>query len=282
MTPEKVTARGDHVFPRWIEVELGELGVPAECRNAGRLSERTSSAFDGWESEVMAWNPDVVVLGYGFYECIHAFLPHWLEVHVNSTRQLPRAGRRAYRRYLLRPVWKGLAQLQRVLDGRIRDRLFGRRLRRVLRDYDALVRRTRDHGQPLVLVLELLPPGERAVGWFPGMASRIEATNRGLRAMVTATGDPDVRIVPVAEMAATLRHDPDPLPDGLHYSPELRRRLGRVVAEEVAGWHRAQQRPGRGRVRLADRPVSASSAGGRPVPLERHDPALPVVADDQL
>jgi lysophospholipase L1-like esterase len=239
-TPERVVARGDHGFPRWLEVELGRLGVDAQCWSAGRLSEPTSAAFDEWQPQVLAWGPDVVVLGYGFYECIHAFLPRWLEVHVNSTRARPGPFRRRYRRYLLRPVWKGLAQLQRVLDGRIQDRFFDRRRRRVLTDYAELVRRTRDASSPLVVVLELLPPGGRAGSWFPGMASRIEAMNRGLHEMVRSLGDPEVRIVPVADIAKGLGHGEDPVPDGLHYSPQMRRLLGRAVAQDVERWWRRQ------------------------------------------
>jgi hypothetical protein len=238
--PERVVARGEHGFPRWLEVELGRAGVDADCWSAGRLSELTRSAFDEWQPQVMAWEPDVVVLGYGFYECIHAFLPRWLEVHVNSTRWRPGVVRRRYRRYLLRPVWKALAQLQRVLDGRIQDRLFERRRRRVLADYAELVRRTREAGSPLVLVLELLPPGGRAGEWFPGMASRIDAMNRGLRAMVRAVDDPEVRLVPVGDVAKGLPFGSDPVPDGLHYSPEMRRLLGQVVAEDVVRWCRGR------------------------------------------
>jgi lysophospholipase L1-like esterase len=238
--PERVVARGDHGFPRRLEIELQRAGIATQCWSAGRLSELTSSAFDEWQPQVMAWEPDVVVLGYGFYECIHAFLPRWLEVHVNSTRARPGPVRRRYRRYLLRPVWKGLAQLQRVLDGGVRDRFFGRRRRRVLRDYEEYIRRARDACSPLVLVLELLPPGGRAGDWFPGMASRIEAMNRGLRAMVRSLDDPEVRIVPVADVAKGLPAGDDPVPDGLHYSAEMRRLLGRAVAEDVERWRRRQ------------------------------------------
>lgn len=240
MTPERAPERGAYTFPRWLQQDLEAAGHRVECWNAGVISEPTGAAFDAWEAQVMAWMPDVVVLGYGYYECIHALLPHWLERHVNSPTWRRGAVRTRYRSYLLRPVWKVLAQTQRRVDVHLPPQLFGRRLRRVLDDYELLVTRTRAHGHPLVLLLELLPPGGRAGTWFPGMAQRIAAMNRGLRDLVDRLDDPDVRVVPVATLAEDVGGVDEAVPDGLHYSPQMRRLLGQVIAREADAWLRCR------------------------------------------
>ncbi|MFL6156079.1 MAG: hypothetical protein ACJ72D_08315, partial [Marmoricola sp.] len=143
MTPEWNGTPGDHTFPRWIQNGLHDRGRPCELVNRGVPGELTRSAFASWESDVLAGCPDAVVYGYAYYECIHGLLPHWLERHVN--RYGGRTGwlRTRYRGYLLRPLWKLLAQTQRVLDGTIRTRLFGRRKHRIIQNYELLVTRTR-------------------------------------------------------------------------------------------------------------------------------------------
>jgi hypothetical protein len=237
MNPDRPSARGAYPFPRWIQVALHEHGQPAECRNAGVVGERTHSAFRSFEQDLMAWSPDVVVFGYAYYECIHLFLPHWLERHVNTVAKRPGPWRRAYRRVVLRPVWKALAHAQQFADGRIGARLFGRKLARVVRDYRELVVRSRGVGSPLVLVLDLLGPTGPAAGWFPGMAARIDLMNEALEDMVAGLGDPDVRILSVRRLAESLPPGLDPVPDGFHYRPELRRMIGEAIADEVLRWH---------------------------------------------
>lgn len=235
MTPERDATPGEPSFPRWIQRRLHDLGRPCEVENRGVVGERTKDACRRWESEVMAGSPDAVVYGYGYYECIHGFLPHWLEREVHRFTWRRRPVRHAYRRLLLKPTWKLLAQLQRVLDGWISDRFFAGTVRRVIADYELLIERTRvwAPGSPLVLVLALFGPGGQAGGWFPGMQARIDAMNAGLEEMVARIDDPRVRLVPVAEIAALLDPPEDPVPDGLHYSPRMRRLLGEWIGSEV-------------------------------------------------
>ncbi|MFL6157424.1 MAG: hypothetical protein ACJ72D_15125, partial [Marmoricola sp.] len=92
--------------------------------------------------------------------------------------------------------------------------------------------RTVAPGSPLVFVLALFGPGGKAPGWFPGMQSRIDAMNVELAAMVARLDDPGVRLVPVSELAEQLDGE-DPVPDGLHYSPRMRRIIGDWIAAEI-------------------------------------------------
>jgi len=83
-----------------------------------------------------------------------------------------------------------------------------------------------------VFVLALLGPGGKAGDWFPGMQTRIDLMNTALAAMVARFDSPGVRLVPVAELAEQLGGD-DPVPDGFHYSPRMRRIIGDWIAAEI-------------------------------------------------
>jgi hypothetical protein len=229
--------REEFTFPRALEAAVLESGRPVEVRTIGKASERTKTTLRTWEQEILAWSPDVVVLVYGHYESIHFILPWWLERHANSLRRRPGLIREAYRKYLLRPVWMALARFQSRLDKRLDSTLFANRPRRVAADLERLIERCQSVDHPLVLLLDLLPPGPRARSWFPGMAERLDVMNKTIAAMVARVDDPDVRIFHVADVAD--RYVPEgeePTPDGFHYSGPLHREIGRALAEEILTW----------------------------------------------
>jgi hypothetical protein len=234
MVPDWNGDPGEYTFPRWIQNGLLDRGRPCELDNRGVPGELTRSAFGSWEDQVMATSPDVVVFGYGYYECIHGLLPHWLERQVNTFNGRTGPIRTRFRGWVLRPTWKVLAQTQRVLDRHVADRLFRRRARRIVNDYELLVQRSRTvaPGSPQVFVLALLGPGGKAGGWFPGMQARIDLMNTALAEMVDRFDSPGVRLVPVAHLAEQLGGE-DPVPDGFHYSPRMRRILGDWIAAEI-------------------------------------------------
>jgi hypothetical protein len=233
--------RQDFTFPRVIEQELLTAGRACEVRTVTMTSERTSTILQTWQAEVLGFSPDVIVLVYGHYETIHLAIPHWLEVHANSLRGRPRPIARAYRRVVLRPLWRTLATLQARLDTVVPPTL-RRRDRRVAADLRQYIDHVQKVGSPLVLVLELLPPGSRYRSWFPGMTRRIEVMNRSLRQMVEGVGRDHVRYVRIGDLVD--RHaagDIDrAIPDGFHYSPEMHRHVGAHLAEAIDTWSRTQ------------------------------------------
>lgn len=235
MVPDWNGDPGEYTFPRWIQNGLFDRGRPCELDNKGVAGELTRHALRRWEDQVMATSPDVLVLGYAYYECIHGLLPHWLERHVNRFNGRTGPIRSRYRGWLLRPTWKVLAQVQRRLDRYVADRFFRRRARRIIHDYELLIRRSRTvaPGSPQVFVLALLGPGGAAGDWFPGMQSRIDLMNERLAAMVAGFDTPGVRLVPVPELAGQLDDGADPVPDGFHYSPQMRRIIGDWIAAEI-------------------------------------------------
>jgi hypothetical protein len=234
--------RSDFNFGRVIEEEILSCGRPAEVRVSGVPSELAKYSVRTWEHDVLGWSPDVVVVHHGHYESIHFFLPRWLERHANSTRGRPGGRIRTfYRTRVLRPIWVSLAKLQSRADRRFDSLLFGHRLRRVATDVQGLIENLQTVGSPLVLVMEVVPPGKRWQSWMPGLAERTALMNSALRQAVDRVDRPNVRFVPTVDVL-TARLDPgeEPTPDGGHYSARAHRILGELLAGEILAWTKTQ------------------------------------------
>lgn len=229
--------RTDFIFPRVVEEQLLSAGHAVQVQVRSLASEPAGSLLGRWEEEVLGYSPDVIVLVYGHYETIHLFLPRWFERHANSLRSRRGPLARLYRDRLLRPIWMGLARLQARADRVVDPTLRRGRPRRVARDIELYVRHVRTVGRPLVYVFELLPPAARRESWFPGMARRVEVMNRTIAATVDALDD-EVRYFRVSPLVQEIADgDLDvATPDGFHYSPALHRRVGEVLAQDVARW----------------------------------------------
>ena len=235
--------RTDFTFPRVIEDELLAAGQPAVVQVAAKLGERAKTPLSVWDHEVLTWSPDVVVLIYGHYETIHLFLPWWLERHANSQRARPGKVRSFYREHLLRPVWRVLLTVQAALDERVRARLFGARSRRVADDITHLVRNCQQVGSPLMVIVDLVPPGRTSAWprWFPGMAPRIEVINQVLSETVERIGMSNVRLFKASALADDYEKGGSvAAPDGGHFTPELHRLLGKALSEQILGWATTQ------------------------------------------
>ena len=234
--------REDFIFSRVIEESLLSSGHGASVWTAAVASQPTAHIFRTWEEQVKAWSPDVVILNAGYYEPVHLFLPRWLERHANSLKARPGPVRGLYRHYLLRPVWKSLARLQRQLDKSIQGKFFGRTVRRCGADLRAYIDRTRAVGQPRIMVFEFLPPGARGRDWFPGMAARVEMMNVMLRQLVADYNDPEITLVRIPDIVERrLPPGTEPNNDGFHYNPDVHRFIGEEIADEIRSW--AKQYP---------------------------------------
>ncbi|HJR89091.1 MAG TPA: hypothetical protein VJ782_02920 [Aeromicrobium sp.] len=234
--------RSDFTFPRVLEAQLAADGWPSEVRAITMASEKTSTILRTWQSDVISWSPDVIVLVYGHFETIHLFLPRWLERHARSMRTKPRRLSKLYRTYLLNPLWMALAHLQAALDARIPGASRRRRLKRVAADLDAYIDRVQQVGSPMVVLFELLPPATKFRAWFPGMAARIELMNQELAGVVARQDKPRVRLLRVSELVD--KHFDGNVDvataDGFHYVPELHREVGIALAREVEEWAATQ------------------------------------------
>lgn len=233
--------RSDLAYPRALEAALLAAGQPATVRVDALPADRTTAAFRHWDRAVLPWSPDVVVLHYGQADGVHLFVPRWLERHANSPWSRPGPVRERYRRWVLRPAWKGLAQLQVRVDAAFDSSRLRRRYLRVGAHLERLIQQTRSVGSPLILIPTLLPPGPPWQAWFPGCAVRMQKVNAAFDAVVQQIDHPDVRRFPIEEVVATMRLDV-PTPDGGHFTPELHGEIARALAEVVLTWLAGQPR----------------------------------------
>jgi hypothetical protein len=178
-----------------------------------------------------------VVLNYGLYEAVHLVLPHALERHANSLRGRPGPVRKSYRRFALRPVWKTLAVAQQKLDAKVPAGAFNRRARRFTDDLERLVKNVVYISNPLVLLPEIAPPGERWSTWFPGIEKRIEMINAAMNDVVARFDLENVRVFDTrAALAPLTATGHDIVPDGGHYTPAAHDAIGRALAGEIGPW----------------------------------------------
>ncbi|HJR24705.1 MAG TPA: SGNH/GDSL hydrolase family protein [Acidimicrobiales bacterium] len=233
--------RADMAYPRVMEAEIRAAGVPVEVRVSALPAERIRTALRRWHREVLPWAPDVVVLHYGHADLIHLFLPRWLERHANTLGKRGGPVRSRYRRYVLRPVWIGLAKLQTAADRHLPRRLVTRRARKVVEDLDELIDRVRWVHRPLVLVPNLHPMGAQYRSWFPSIDLRMERMNELAASLVSRLDEPDIRVFDTRRhLLAVLSEGGDPVPDGSHFTAEVHRAVGRAMGREVVEWAREQ------------------------------------------
>ncbi|PZS20046.1 MAG: hypothetical protein DLM57_02720 [Pseudonocardiales bacterium] len=240
LTSEIGGPRTDFALGRVLEAGLLSAGQPAEVRVNAVPSDLARMALRSWEREVLGWSPDVVILHYGHYESIHLFLPRWLERHANSKRSRPGRIRTFYRRTVLRAIWIGLAKLQARSDAALDSTMLGWRLRRVAADVERLITHIQTVGSPLVLVMEILPPGRRWQAWMPGLAERTAVMNEHFASMVRGIDKPNVRIFSVSNVLADQLADEEPKPDGGHYSVTVHRLIGEALCREIMNWAATQ------------------------------------------
>lgn len=233
--------REDFVFARVIEESLLQSGHGADVWTAAVASEPARLAFRTWEEQVKAWSPDVIILSYGYYEVIHLFLPRWLERHVHDLKARPGRYRNLYRKLLLRPVWRVLAQLQAKLDRKVGARFFGGKVRQVETELRAYIDKSRKVGQPLIMLFEFLPTGKRGQDWFPGMSARTVLMNEMLHRLVAEYDSPEVVLVPIPAIAERAAPGQEPNTDGFHYTGVVHQAIGEEIANEIRAW--AKQYP---------------------------------------
>ncbi len=227
----------DLTYPRVLERELLITGRNAVVRNLAATSERVTTGIRNWESQIFPWSPDVVSLNYGLYEAVHLFLPQPFERHANSFGGRPGPVRESYRQYVLRPIWKALAIAQQRTDARVPASAFRRRATRFTDNLEQLVRRILYISNPLVLLPEIPPPGERWRDWFPGIAPRIQMINTAMEEVAARIDLDHVRVFDTcAAVAPLVAAGHDIVPDGGHYTAEAHEAIGRAMAREIGPW----------------------------------------------
>jgi hypothetical protein len=217
-------------LPRLLAQAGVQAGVEFEPRWFGLLTELRRD----YERRVRNHMPDVLVLNYGMGECQPRIIPTWLARHLQSWDVGQAAFPRAYRRRLAPVAWRVLRRVQQVGSRwvglhtwRVSPARFERELRR-------LIELVRVDVCPLVLFLDLDPPGPRITHWLPGIDRRREVHQEVLVRVVADYG-PDVRLVRASD--TVFEHGFDRvLPDGLHRTPFGHRLTAGLLADEILRW----------------------------------------------
>lgn len=238
--------RTDLGFPRVLERELLAAGHPTTIRTRTVGGDATANLVRRWEEDVVGFSPDVVVLMAGHYETIHLLWPNWLERHANSFTWAERGWQRAYRKRVLRPLWRALVKAQGALDARLPVAVRRRRIAHAVADIARTVRHVREVGSPLVIVMQTPVPSAVGARLFPGMPDRVRLLNEQLAAAVAALASDEVRLFPTEEVVAEYTEAETggdrvaSMPDGFHFSPALHEVVGRRLAAEVLPWAERQ------------------------------------------
>jgi lysophospholipase L1-like esterase len=191
-----------------------------------------TKALRRYETDVRPALPDVLVIHFGVNEAQPWLLPVWLVRHLLAHDQAVTRPARAWRRYVAGPLWVAVRGYRRRLSPLIGTWTWQTTPRRFEGTLRRAIRIARAEFQPLVLVVDLCAPGPLLERYLPGSAIRHDRIRCAIEQAVASCADPDVRLVRASGVVAALGVD-DSVPDGMHFTAEAHRRLGKLLADEV-------------------------------------------------
>jgi hypothetical protein len=237
VTPQR-TSRAEGNYGELLPGRLAASGVAAEVFHTGRWFGMICDARRGYEDMVRNLFPDVLVLNFGTAEYQPRVVPLRVVRHLQTWDQGLSVPARAYRRHLAPILWRSARQLQRLGARAVGQRTHRLSPRRFVAEFDRVIEMVRADVRPLVLIVDMDPPGPRVEHWIPGMTRRHahyqqlleEAARRWAR-----DHDGEVRLVrasrtidgPGAEVV---------IPDGLHRSATGHRLTADLLAGEILDW----------------------------------------------
>lgn len=232
------TGSEDGTYAEVLRDRLAAAGVPVRVALEGRWFDLAVHGLDRYES-VRAHLPDVVVLQYGLNESQPWLLPVPIVRHLLADHRVTTRTGRLYRQHVAVPVWKQVRTYRRWAAPIVGLRTWQTTPRRFGEVMRQLVRALRYDSCPLVLVLDVHPPGELLSHFLPGMPERHAIVQRTLRETVGGFADPEVRLVEAS--AACTAAGPGTSHDGIHYTPLGHRVVGELLAAQVLDWLRREQ-----------------------------------------
>lgn len=213
-------------------------GLDVRVAHTGRWYDRVDQLRARYEEAVRNHFPDVLVLHYGMAECQSGLVPWRVARHFLHWDQGQSAAALGYRRAVARPTWSVLREAQRRASAHAPQRPHKLGPERFARELEKVVTMVRAEVRPLVLVVDVDPPGPRVDHWLPGTTARAARWNALLAETVDRlrrTHGDEVRLVRASQ-------DVDPAdvealqPDGLHRNAAGHRLLAERVAAEVRSW----------------------------------------------
>jgi lysophospholipase L1-like esterase len=238
LTFDQVPARTTHLEGTYGEVlrdELAALGQPVALHLEGRWFEFVSSGLRRYEQSVRAHVPDVVIVQYGLNESQPYLFPicglrHFITDHKSACRFTL-----GYRRHVVTPVWRRVRAMRRFLSPIVGTRTWQMTPERFRGKMSSLIGKTRREFRPLVLVMDVAPPGPLLEHFLPGQEERHRIYQQVLEELVDGFGDRDVRLVRTEPVVRALGFEAA-LPDGMHFSVLGHRMVGELLTAEVLDW----------------------------------------------
>lgn len=235
----QIPPRADRAEGTYVEV-LADLltgaGVPTVPHLESRWFDFLHRAMREYEARVRVHAPDVLVVQFGLNEYQPWLAPVWLVRHLMVQHQAATRTARAYRARVAPRLWKGLRGYRRRVAPLVGMRTWQTTPDRFAGHLHRLIRNARHEAQPLVLVLDVDRPNDKLEHFLPGLRARHAVFQETLAAVVAGFDSPDVRLVRVSELTASL--GPDAMQDGMHYTPGTHHAVGKLLADEVLAWLR--------------------------------------------
>lgn len=227
------TGADDGPYAEVLRDRLAASGVPVRVHLAARWFDFAVKAFRRYESDVRAHLPDVLVVQFGLNESQPWLLPVPVVRHFVTDHRVATRSNRLYRDRVVAPAWRAVRSYRRWAAPRVGQRTWQTTPYRFGETVRQLVRAARYDSRPLVLVLDVDPPGDVLRHFLPGMPERNAVVNQVLRDVVAGFDDPEVRLVEVSRLIAATE---GATYDGMHWSPAGHRAVGEALADEVLGW----------------------------------------------
>ena len=228
------TGSGDGPYAEVLRDRLAGAGVPVRVANEGRWFDFAVKGFRRYEQSVRAHLPDVLILQYGLNEMQPWLMPVPVLRHLVTEHQVATRTGRWYRAKVAAPAWKGVRSYRRWAAPHVGQRTWQTTPARFGEVMRQIIRAARYDSRPLVLVLDVNPPGPVIRHFLPGIEERHVVIQRTLATTVASFADPEVRLVGVAQACAAA--GPETSYDGMHLSPEGHRVVGELLAQEILGW----------------------------------------------
>ncbi len=226
---------GEGTYPEVLADLLSRDGIPVRLAVESRWFELAHQGARRVQAVLGLHAPDVLIVHYGVNEMMPWLLPVATLRHL--MRQKASLGRtsRWYRRQIADPVWSLAKKYRRWASPRVGLRTWQLSPQRFRASVDRIFRLAAATTRPLVLVVDINPPGDIMRRYLPGVEARQPVFQRILADAVKAADDPHVRLVRASVIAEKLGLEVA-MPDSIHWTPDAHALVADLLANEVREW----------------------------------------------
>jgi lysophospholipase L1-like esterase len=214
---------------------LAQAGVASTLHLEGRWFEFIQAGLRRYEPSVRAHVPDVLIIQYGLNESQPYLVPISLLRHFITDHKTASKSALWYREHVAKRVWKQIRSARRAASPVVGTRTWQVHPDRFTRKLVSIIKQARKELRPLVLVMDVAPPGPLLAHYLPGQEERHRIYQDVIERAVAGFDEPEIRLVRTEPMVRDLGFAAA-LPDGMHFSPAAHRRIGDDMARQVLEW----------------------------------------------